>query len=99
VPDYTDIESFVQSSTGVWETPQDKATAVWRWGRRSRRQTSCAVEGGRQAKTRSSVRVCTWWPASKSQFRTPDPFVVSLCRFADCDSPPLPRNFGRFTGV
>jgi len=47
VPDYTDLPSFVQSSTGAWETPQDKCIAVWRWGRRSRRQTSCAVEGGR----------------------------------------------------
>ena len=46
-PDYTDLESLVQSSTGVWQTPQDKAIAVWRWGRRSRRQTSCAVEDGR----------------------------------------------------
>jgi hypothetical protein len=47
VPDYTDMPSFVESSTGVWQTPQDKAAAVFRWGRRSRRQTSCAVEDGR----------------------------------------------------
>jgi hypothetical protein len=47
VPDYTDLESLVQSSTAAWQTPQDKCIAVWRWGRRSRRQTSCAVEGGR----------------------------------------------------
>jgi hypothetical protein len=46
-PDYTDLESFVQSATGAWQTPQDKAIAVWRWGRRSRRQTSCAGEDGR----------------------------------------------------
>lgn len=46
-PDYTDLASFVQSATGVWESPQDKCIAVWRWGRRSRRQTSCAVEDGR----------------------------------------------------
>ena len=46
-PDYTDLESFVQSATGAWQTPQDKSIAVWRWGRRSRRQTSCAVEDGR----------------------------------------------------
>lgn len=47
VPDFTDLESLVESATGVWQTPQDKCIAVWRWGRRSRRQTSCAVEGGR----------------------------------------------------
>jgi len=47
VPDYTDIGSFVQSVTGHLETPQDKCIAVWRWGRRSRRQTSNATEDGR----------------------------------------------------
>ena len=47
VPDYTDIQSLVHSSTAAWQTPQDKCIAVWQWGRRSRRQTSCAVEGGR----------------------------------------------------
>ena len=46
-PDYTDLESFVRSATGAWQTPQDKSIAVWRWGRRSRRQTSCATEDGR----------------------------------------------------
>lgn len=46
-PDYTDLQSFVQTATGNWQTPQEKAIAIWRWGRRSRRQTSCAVEGGR----------------------------------------------------
>ena len=47
VPDYTDLGSFVESSTANWQTPQEKCMAVWRWGRRSRRQTSCAVEEGR----------------------------------------------------
>ena len=47
VPDYTDMESFVHSVTERWETPQDKSIAIWRWGRRSRRQTSNAKEGGR----------------------------------------------------
>jgi hypothetical protein len=47
VPDYTDLASLVQSSTGAWQTPQEKCIAVWRWGRRSRRQTSCAVDQGR----------------------------------------------------
>jgi hypothetical protein len=47
VPDYTDIESFVESVTGHLDTPQEKCIAVWRWGRRSRRQTSCSREDGR----------------------------------------------------
>lgn len=47
VPDYTDLESFVQSVTGHLDTPQEKCIAVWRWGRRSRRQTSCSREDGR----------------------------------------------------
>ena len=46
-PDYTDIQSFVQSATERWSTPQEKCIAIWSWGRRSRRQTSCADEGGR----------------------------------------------------
>lgn len=46
-PDYTDMKSFVESSTGAWQTPQEKAIAVWRWGRRSRRQLSCSREGTR----------------------------------------------------
>src|SRR5512142_1204974 len=46
-PDYTDMKSFVQSSTGAWKTPEEKAIAVWRWGRRSRRQSSCSREGAR----------------------------------------------------
>lgn len=47
VPDYTDLESFVQSVTGHLDTPQEKCIAVWRWGRRSQRQTSCSRENGR----------------------------------------------------
>jgi len=46
-PDYTDIDSFVESVTGRWKTPQEKCIAIWRWGRRSRRQTSCATDDGR----------------------------------------------------
>ncbi len=46
-PDYTDIQSFVQSATERWSTPQEKCIAIWRWGRRSRRQTSCADDDGR----------------------------------------------------
>ncbi len=47
VPDYTDIGSFVHSVTGHLQTPQEKCIAVWRWGRRSRRQTSNSTEDGR----------------------------------------------------
>jgi len=46
-PDYTDFASFVESSTGTWKTPEEKAIAVWRWGRRSRHQLSCAREGAK----------------------------------------------------
>lgn len=46
-PDYTDFDSFVRSSTGAWKTPEEKAIAVWRWGRRSRHQLSCSREGAR----------------------------------------------------
>ncbi|MCY2953835.1 MAG: hypothetical protein NTU53_17950 [Planctomycetota bacterium] len=46
-PDYTDLQSFVDSATGAWQTPQDKCIAIWRWARRSRRQTRCAMEDGR----------------------------------------------------
>jgi len=46
-PDYTDLESFVRSATDIWQTPQDKCVAIWRWGRRGRHQMSCATEGGR----------------------------------------------------
>ncbi len=46
-PDYTNLDSFVRSATGHLDTPQEKCIAVWRWGRRSRRQTSCSGEDGR----------------------------------------------------
>lgn len=46
-PDYTNLESCVKSFTDHLDSPQDKCIAVWRWGRRSRRQTSCAKEDGR----------------------------------------------------
>ena len=38
---------IVKSVTGKWKTPQEKCIAIWRWGRRSRRQTSCATDDGR----------------------------------------------------
>lgn len=31
-PDYTDMKSFVESSTGAWDEPEEKAIAVWRGG-------------------------------------------------------------------
>jgi hypothetical protein len=46
-PDYTDIDSFVDSSTKAWQTPEEKSIAVWRWGRRSRHQLSCSREGAK----------------------------------------------------
>jgi hypothetical protein len=46
-PDYTDFDSFVDSSTKAWQTPEEKAIAVWRWGRRSRHQLSCSREGAK----------------------------------------------------
>jgi len=46
-PDYTDIDSFVRSASDQWASPQDKCIAIWRWARRSRRQTSCAADEGR----------------------------------------------------
>ena len=47
MPDYTDIRSYVRSVTERWATPQEKCVAIWRWARRSRRQTSCAKDDGR----------------------------------------------------
>lgn len=47
VPDFTDIESLVHSVTDQWQTPQEKCIAIWSLNRQSRRQTSCATEGGR----------------------------------------------------
>jgi len=46
-PDYTDIRSFVRTATEGCTTDSEKCIAIWRWGRRSRRQTSCAREAGR----------------------------------------------------
>ena len=46
-PDYTNIESFVRTVTAECKTPQEKCIAIWKWGRRGRRQTSCAHEDGR----------------------------------------------------
>ena len=47
VPDTTDLDSFITSATGAWETPQDRSIAIWRWARRLRRQMRCARQDGR----------------------------------------------------
>jgi len=46
-PDYTTMQSFVQTATGSWATPQEKATAIWRWSCKNRRQTSTTIENGK----------------------------------------------------
>lgn len=46
-PDMTDVESYVKSATEQAATPQEKCIAIWRWGQRNRRQTSCATDQGR----------------------------------------------------
>ena len=46
-PDYTNLVSCVWSVADSWEGTRDKRIAIWRWGRRSRRQISCALEDGR----------------------------------------------------
>jgi len=45
--DYTDIDSMVRTATEGQTTACDRCIAIWRLGRRSRRQTSCATEDGR----------------------------------------------------
>src|SRR4030042_2960657 len=47
VPDYTNLESFVESIAGHLDTPQEKCIAVWRWGRSSPRHTGCSGADGR----------------------------------------------------
>ena len=42
VPDYTDLESLVQSSTAAWQTPQDKCIAVCG-------SSSCRTAGGNRS--------------------------------------------------
>lgn len=46
-PDYTTVESFLETALPVWQTPQEQAIALWRWGVRNRRQTSASYEDGR----------------------------------------------------
>lgn len=46
-PDYTTVESFLETALPVWQTPQEQAIALWRWGVRNRRQTSATYENGR----------------------------------------------------
>jgi hypothetical protein len=46
-PDYTSIEDYVATATGVWNEPEDQAIALWRWMVRSHLQTSHTREDGR----------------------------------------------------
>jgi hypothetical protein len=39
-PDYTDLESLVQSVTGKWNTPEEKCWAMFYWNHIARRQTN-----------------------------------------------------------
>lgn len=45
-PDYTDIDALVRTATEGCTTDCQRCIAIWRMGRRSRRQTSCAVDDG-----------------------------------------------------
>jgi hypothetical protein len=47
-PDFTDIKSYLQSITSQFETPQEKAIAVFRWSQRLRKQTSPPEEDGHE---------------------------------------------------
>jgi len=38
-PDFTDVDSLLASTTGSYQTTDDKCRALWRWIARSRRQT------------------------------------------------------------
>jgi len=46
-PDYTTVESFLETALPVWGDPQSQAVALWRWGVRNRRQTSATYEDDR----------------------------------------------------
>ena len=45
-PDLTDIDSYLYSITSQYNSPQEKAIAIWRWSQRLRKQTSNAMEDG-----------------------------------------------------
>jgi hypothetical protein len=46
-PDFTTLESYLHTATGIWETPQEKAIALWRWTVRNHKQTHTTKEDGR----------------------------------------------------
>src|SRR5262245_39098397 len=45
-PDYTDLESLVQSVTGKWNTPEEKCWAMFYWNHVARRQTNPIILHG-----------------------------------------------------
>ncbi len=45
-PDLTDIDSYLRSITSQYDTPQQKAIAIWRWSQRLRKQTTNPIEDG-----------------------------------------------------
>lgn len=46
-PDYTDMESLVQSTVAGCTTPEEQCIAIWSMARQSRRQTTAQRESGR----------------------------------------------------
>lgn len=38
-PDYSDMDSLIHSTTGKWQTPEEKLWAMFRWNQIARRQT------------------------------------------------------------
>jgi hypothetical protein len=47
-PDFSDIDAYLRSITSQFDTPQEKAIAVWRWSQRLRKQTSYPTEDGHE---------------------------------------------------
>ena len=46
-PDFTTRETFLATALPVWDTPEEQAIALWRWGVRHRRQVTPTRENGR----------------------------------------------------
>lgn len=46
-PNYTTRQSFLETALPIWETPEEKAIALWRWGVRHRRQVTTTREDNR----------------------------------------------------
>lgn len=47
-PDLTDIDSYLRSITSQYDTPQDKAIAIFHWSQRLRKQHSLPYEEGHE---------------------------------------------------